>query len=152
LRPILAVRSDALPKVALHPAGGRLAIARGGEISIVDVETGAAACTAPDELVVERLSWADDDKVAVVRGGGSVGELREARRCAVVSALEHPAPITAFSTRAGSRLVTAGGGEVRVWRRGQVEASFGDYTGSIQGVGIDGEDVYAVTKKPVAVV
>jgi WD40 repeat protein len=57
-----------------------------------------------------------------------------------------------MSSRIGLRLVTAAGGVVRVWNRGRIEASFTGYTGRIERVGNDGDEVYAITDEPAVVV
>jgi WD40 repeat protein len=56
-----------------------------------------------------------------------------------------------MSTRAGPRLATAAGGIVRVYRGGRLEAAFTGYEGDIEAVGVDGDDVYAVTAAPVVI-
>jgi WD40 repeat protein len=50
-----------------------------------------------------------------------------------------------MSSRSGPRLVTAADRVVRVWRAGRLEATFSGYAGTIKQVGIDGDDVYAIT-------
>jgi len=159
--PIVSARDGSFPKVAFDPGGLRIAVSRAdGSLSVVDVQTEAVACAARSATAVQRLAWATSEQLAVVRPEGkemvrSEGkeiELWSARRCAVEAKLVHPAPIDAMSTQARSRLVTAAGGIVRVWRRGQVEASFAGYPGRIKAVGIDGDDVYAITAQPAVIV
>jgi len=153
LRPIIVARDPAPPKVAFDPSSGRLAVARAeGAISVVDVRTGAVACTASSTTAIGRIVWTGDDEIAVIHPGGQLVEIWNARRCTQEPALPHPAPITAMSTRAGPRLVTAAGGIVRVWHHSQLEASVTGYIGSVLSVGVDGDDVYAITNDPVAVV
>jgi WD40 repeat protein len=162
LRPIGSARHGAPPldlahvgppTVAFGPGGHQLAVARAdGELWIVDVQTGAVPCTASGKTPIQHLAWTGGDEIAVVRSGGRAVELWSARRCAVASTLDHPAPITAMSTRSGPRLVTAAGGVVRVHRGGRLESSLTGYTGGVAGVGVDGDDVYAVTSAPATVV
>jgi len=152
LRPIIAAR-NASPTVAFDPGGDRLAVARAdGALSVVDVRTGAVACTASTATAIERMVWTDSDEVAVVHPGGQIVELWNARRCTQDLTLPHPAPIAAMSTRSGPRLVTAAGNVVRVWNHGRLETSVTGYTGSVGSVGVDGDDVYAVIKSPATIV
>src|SRR5262249_12731982 len=58
----------------------------------------------------------------------------------------------AMSTRAGPHLATAAGSVVRVWRRGRLETSVTGYSGSVTSVGVDGDDVYAITQEPATIV
>jgi WD40 repeat protein len=152
-RPLLAARDGSPPRVAFDPGGGRLAIARAnGTLSVADVQTGETTCTAGGETAIQGLAWTGGQEIAVVRTGGRAVELRDARSCAMTQALAHPAPITAMSTRSGPRLVTAADNVVRVFRGSHVEASFAGYTGRIYKVGIDGNEVYAITNEPAAIV
>jgi WD40 repeat protein len=153
LRPILTERSAALPQIAFAPGGDRLAVARAaGTLSIVDVRTGATSCAAPAGPPIKQLVWIGGDELAVLRSNASSVELWSARRCAVAATLEHPGPITAMATRAGSRLATAVGDVVRVWNQGRLEAAFTGYAGKLEKVGVDGDDVYAITDEPTAIV
>ncbi len=153
LRPILAARDGSRPTVAFDPDGRRLALARAdGTLSVVDVQTGTVACTAASAAAIRRLVWTGSDEIAAGDDGARAIELWDARRCAVASTLEHPAPITGMSTRSGPRLVTAADDVVRVWSRGRLEASLDGYTGRVDLVGVDGDDVYATTNDPVTIV
>ncbi|HSK04493.1 MAG TPA: WD40 repeat domain-containing protein, partial [Kofleriaceae bacterium] len=153
LRPIVNARDPWQPLVAFAPGGHRLAAARAdGTLAVVDVETGAVACTTSGTIAIGLLGWTGDGELATVRDGQQAVELRDPRRCAVTSTLDHPAPVTTISTRAGPRLATEAGNIVRVFRRGRLEASFGDYPGRIETVGVDGDDVYATTIAPVTLV
>jgi WD40 repeat protein len=153
LRPIIAGREASPPAVAFDPTGGRLAVARAdGSLLVVDVRTGAAACTASGAITIERLVWTGSDEFAVVHRGDQAVEIRNALRCTRIATLPHPAPISAISSRSGPRLATAAGGIVRVWHRGRLETSLAGYTGSIGGVGVDGDDVYALTNDPTTIV
>jgi WD40 repeat protein len=153
LRPIVTARDGVLPQVAFDSDGGRLAVARAdGSLSVVDVRTGVVACTAAGATAITKLAWTTGGEIAVVRSGGRAVELRDPRRCAAGPLLEHAEPISAMSTHAGPRLATAAGGVVRVWSRGRLEASFTGYPGGIQSVGVDGDDVYAATSSPAAIV
>jgi len=153
LRPILTARDASPPAVAFAPGGDRLAVARAdGTLSVVDVRTGVVACTTAPAAAIERMVWTGSEQLAAVRSGGQAVELWDARRCTQEPPLPHPAPITAMSTHPGPRLVTAAGNVVRVWSRGHLEASVTGYTGSIDLVGTDGDDVYAITNEPATVV
>jgi WD40 repeat protein/serine/threonine protein kinase len=152
LRPIIAARDDSPPAVAFDLAGDRLAVARTyGTLSIVDLHTGAVTCTTSPAAAIERMVWIGSEQVAAVRRGGQAVELWNAR-CTQDPPLPHPALITAMSTRSGPHLVTAAGNVVRVWSRGRLEASLSGYTGTLDVVGADGDDVYATTLKPATVV
>jgi WD40 repeat protein len=153
LRPVLIAHDASPPIVVFDPGGDRLAVARAdGTISVVDVQTAAVACTIPGATAIERIVWTGSDELAVVRSGGQAVEIWSAPGCTQAPALPHPAPITAMSTRSGSRLVTAAGGVVRVWSHGRLEASATGYIGSITSVGADGDDIYAVTNQPATIV
>ncbi|HSK05365.1 MAG TPA: hypothetical protein VK932_29150 [Kofleriaceae bacterium] len=54
--------------------------------------------------------------------------------------------------RPGPRLATAAGNIVRVFRGGQLEATFTGYAGTIEHVGVDGDEVFATTEAPAALV
>jgi WD40 repeat protein len=152
LRPLAATIDRVQPAAGFDASGRRLAVRRTDEtLSVIDAQTGAITCTTPDAAAL-RFAWASDEEIAVVRRGGRVLELRDARRCAVVSTLDHPAPIEWISAGPGSCLVTLAGGVIRAVRGGRLEASFAGYTGQIQQVGCDGDDVYAITYEPSAVV
>src|SRR6185295_4080059 len=101
---------------------------------------------------IERMVWTGSDEVAVVHRGGLAVEIWNARRCTRDLPLPHPAPIMAMSPRPGPHLVTATGNVVRVWRRGHLETSLTGYTGGVESVGIDGDDVYAITREPGTIV
>jgi WD40 repeat protein len=153
LRPVITARDDSPPTVAFDPSGDRLAVAHSaGTISVIDVRTGAVACTISSATAIERMVWAGSEQIAAVGSGGQAVEIWNARGCTRELALPHPAPITAMSTRSGPRLVTAAGNVVRVWRAGRLETSLAGYTGSIQSVGVDGDDVYAITNEPATIV
>ncbi len=153
LHPIIVARDPSPPTVAFDPSGDRLAVTRAdGTLSVVDVQTGAVACTASSASAIERMVWTGSDQIAVVHPGRQAVELWNARRCTQEPVLPHPAPITAMSTRSGPHLVTAAGGVVRVWNRGRLETSMTGYQGSIERVDIDGDDVYAITNNPATVV
>jgi WD40 repeat protein len=153
LRPIFIGREFSPPAVAFDPSGRRLAVAPAdGTLSVVDVQTGSVACTTERATAIKRLAWTSCEELAFVRGRGQAVERLDARRCTAVSALEHPAPIAAMSTRPGPRLATAAGEVVRIWNRGGLEASFTGYPGGVLRVGVDGDDVYAITGAPAAVV
>lgn len=151
-RPILAARGSTPPRVAFAPGGERIAVAHAsGALRVIDVGSGAAACTTPEGAPIRRLAWIGGEEVAVVREKAPAVEVWSVAGCAVAATLEHPAPITAMSIGSGPQLVTAAGGVVRVWRRGRVEASFPGHTGNIYKVGLDGDDVYAITELPSAI-
>jgi len=71
--------------------------------------------------------------------------------CTVAAKLDHSAPITAMSRQPGLRVATAAGKDLHVWRGGHLEAIFTGYTGAITFVGSDGDEVYALTDKPVTI-
>jgi len=153
LRPIIVARDPSPPVVAFDSGGDRLAVARaGGSLSVVDVRTGTVACTASSAIAIEQMAWTGSDEIAVVHRGGQAVEIWNARRCTQEPALPHPAPVTAMSTRSEPDLVTAAGSVVRVWRRGRLETSLTGYPGSVERVGTDGDDVYAITNDPVTIV
>jgi WD40 repeat protein len=156
LRPISVARDAFPPAIAFDLDGGRLAIARAdGTLSVADVRTGAVACTASGAAAIERLVWTGG-QIAAVPSSGLTLEIWDARRCTREPALPHPAPITAMSTRAGPRLVTAAGGVVRVWRAGHLDTSFTGYPGFVASVGVDDDDddndVYVITDEPATIV
>jgi len=141
------------PIAAFAPDGRRIAVARtDGTFSVIDVQTEAVACSASDGAPIQQLVWTGDEQLAALREGARSVELWGARRCTVEVKLEHPAPIEAMSGQPGQRLVTTAGGAVHVWRGGQLEARFTGYPGAILHVGVDGDEIYAVTAEPAAVV
>jgi len=153
LHPIIAARDAAAPKVAFDPGGDRLAVARAdGSLAVVDVRTGAVACTASHAIAIQKLAWTSRAQIAAIRHDGQVVERWDPARCTQEPALPHPEPITAMSTRPAPRLVTAAGKVVRVWQGDRLEASFTGYPGTIEQVGSDGDDVYAVTDNPMTIV
>jgi WD40 repeat protein/serine/threonine protein kinase len=151
-RPVLTTRDNTRVVVTFDPASRRLAIGTpDGTFSIMDVQTGAVACTASGTAPVMGLVWTGGEQLAVIRSGVGSIEVWSARRCVVEATLEHPVPITAISNHSGSRLATVAGDVVRVWSSGRVEASFTGYQGKIDRVGLDGDDVYALTSEPVTI-
>jgi WD40 repeat protein/serine/threonine protein kinase len=151
--PIVTARDASPPIVAFDPSGDRLAVARAdGALSVVDVRTGTVACTAASATPIKQMAWTGSAQIAALGSGGQAVELWNARRCTQESTLPHPAPITAMSARSGPRLATAAGNVVRVWSRGRLETSLAGYTGSIQKVDIDGDDLYAITNAPATIV
>jgi WD40 repeat protein len=153
LRSIMTVNGGSPPTIAFDPGGHQLAVARtDGELSVIDVRTGAIACTAGTTAAIERLLWTGSDEIAVARKGARFIELWDPRRCAVASRLEHPAPITASSTRPGPRIATSAGNVVHIWSHGGLEASFTGYQVGVWSVGIDGDDVYAIAGIPAEIV
>jgi WD40 repeat protein len=151
--PIVTARDASPPIVAFDPSGDRLAVARAdGALSVVDVRTGTVACTAASATPIKQMAWTGSEQIAALPSGGQAVEIWNARRCTQEMALPHPAPITAMSARSGPRLATAAGNVVRVWSRGRLETSLAGYTGSIQKVDIDGDDLYAITNAPATIV
>jgi WD40 repeat protein len=153
LRPIVIARDASPPTVAFDPSGDRLAVARADRsLSIVDVQTGAVACTASSNTAIVQMAWTGSQQIATLPSGRQAIELWNAHRCTQESTLPHPAPITAMSARSGPRLVTAADNVVRVWNGGRLETSRAGYTGRIANVGIDGDDLFAITNEPVTIV
>jgi WD40 repeat protein len=138
---------------AFAPSGRRIAVAADdGALAIADAGTGAIDCTAPGGLAIAQLAWTGEDELAVLRRGAQAIELWDLRRCTAPTILPHPAPIAVMSVRPGPRLATAAGNVVRVFRGGQLEATFTGYAGRIEHVAIDGDDVLATTEAPAALV
>jgi WD40 repeat protein len=151
--PILTSRGFAPRIAAFAPSGRRIAVAADdGALAIADAGTGAIDCTAPGGLAIAQLAWTGEDELAVLRRGAQAIELWDLRRCTAPTILPHPAPIAVMSVRPGPRLATAAGNVVRVFRGGQLEATFTGYAGRIEHVAIDGDDVLATTEAPAALV
>jgi WD40 repeat protein len=151
--PIANPRGFAPRIAAFDPAGRRIAVAaEGGALAIADASTGVIGCTAPGTPGIAQLAWIGEHELAVLRRGAQVVELWDLRRCAAPRSLPHPAPITVMSVRPGPRVATVAGNVVRVFRGGQLEATFTGYAGIIENVGLDGDDVYATTETPAELV
>ncbi|HWO17992.1 MAG TPA: protein kinase [Kofleriaceae bacterium] len=153
LRPSLSARPGVDPMPTFTADGRRLAIARlDGAFSVIDFATGELACTAPAKEPLRQLVWTGDAQLGVIRQGTPSIELWNTDRCAVDATLQHPAAVTSISSPPGPRLVSVAEGVVRIWRGGQLEASFSDYPGTLQQARIDGDDVCALTDEPAAIV